>query len=146
LKDNREKNYYVCFLGNKPFGVLYYEFFRKNNNLEFGYYLTEQEFINSGLGIVMEYSLLNHAFYDLKVNKVFCRTLSSNEKVVSLHMNFGFETEGILRQHVRINDGYEDITIQAINERAWAQNRPKIEKYLRVIVDVDKIGPITGRS
>jgi len=74
LKDNREKNYYVCFLGNKPFGVLYYEFFRKNNNLEFGYYLTEQEFINSGLGIVMEYSLLNHAFYDLKVNKVFCRT------------------------------------------------------------------------
>jgi len=96
LKDNREKNYYVCFLGNKPFGVLYYEFFRKNNNLEFGYYLTEQEFINSGLGIVMEYSLLNHAFYDLKVNKVFCRTLSSNEKVVSLHMNFGFETEGYL--------------------------------------------------
>jgi len=32
----------------------------------------------------MEYSLLNHAFYDLKVNKVFCRTLSSNEKVCVL--------------------------------------------------------------
>jgi len=31
-------------------------------------------------------------------------------------MNFGFETEGILRQHVRINDGYEDITIQAITK------------------------------
>ena len=55
LKNNREKNYCICFMGSKPFGVLYYEFFRKINNLEFGYYLVAQEFINSGLGIVMEY-------------------------------------------------------------------------------------------
>jgi len=146
LKNNSEKNYYICFLGSRSFGVLCYDFDRKNNNLEFGYYLVEQEFINSGLGIVMEYSLLNHAFYDLKVNKVFCRTISSNEKVVSLHTNFGFETEGILKQHVKMNDSYEDITFQAITESIWAQNRAKIEKYMRVIVDIDKIGPITGRS
>ncbi|GAE87801.1 UDP-4-amino-4,6-dideoxy-N-acetyl-beta-L-altrosamine N-acetyltransferase [Acetivibrio straminisolvens] len=145
LRNNSEKSYYICFLGSRPFGVLCYDFYKKNNNLEFGYYLVEQEFINSGLGIVMEYSLLNHAFYDLKVNKVFCRTMSSNEKVVHLHTNFGFVTEGILKQHVKINDSYEDITLQAITESIWAQNKVKIEKYMRVIVDIDKISPITGR-
>jgi len=61
---------------------------------------------------------------------VFCRTLSSNEKVVSLHMNFGFETEGILRQHVRINDGYEDITIQAITKEPGLRTGQRLRNIL----------------
>lgn len=142
LKNNKEKRYYISFLGSRPFGVLCYDFDKKNNNLEFGYYLIEQDLINSGLGIVMEYSLLNHAFYDLKVNKVFCRTLASNEKVVSLHTKFGFVTEGILKQHVKTIGGYDDITLQAITESMWAQKKEKIEKYIRVIVDIGRIGPI----
>ena len=69
----------------------------------------------------------------------------SNEKVVGLHTSFGFVTEGILKQHVKINDSYEDIAVQGVTESIWAQSRVKIEKYMRVIVDIDKIGPITGR-
>ena len=73
---------------------------------------------------------------------MFCRTLASNEKVVSLHTKFGFVTEGILKQHVKTIGGYDDITLQAITESMWAQKKEKIEKYIRVIVDIDRIGPI----
>jgi hypothetical protein len=51
-------------------------------------------------------------------------------------------TEGILKQHVKTIGGYDDITLQAITESMWAQKKEKIEKYIRVIVDIDRIGPI----
>jgi UDP-4-amino-4,6-dideoxy-N-acetyl-beta-L-altrosamine N-acetyltransferase len=144
LREKKGKYFYLCFIGEKPFGVLYYDYFTKNNNLEFGYYLVEDKYTNSGLGVIMEYALLNHGFYDLKVHKVFCRTLTRNEKVVSLHNNFGFLTEGILKQHIKIYDNYLDLAVQAIDKNTWNVNKPKIEKYIKVLLGTHTVGKIEG--
>lgn len=145
LKDNKEKCINVCFVGEKPFGVIHYDFFKENNNLEFGYYLVDSSYNNSGLGIIMEYAILNHAFYELMVHKVFCRTLTRNEKVVNLHSYFGFITEGILRQHIKIKDNYLDVTFQAIDKNTWDLNKSKIEKYIKVLLGTYTVGKIEGR-
>lgn len=144
LKDSQEKSINICFVGEKPFGVIHYDYFRKNDNLEFGYYLVDASYNNSGLGIIMEYALLNHAFYELEVHKVFCRTLARNEKVVSLHSHFGFFTEGVLRQHIKIQNNYLDIVFQAIDKNTWDLNKPKIEKYIKVLLGTHTIGKIEG--
>ncbi|OQA16771.1 MAG: hypothetical protein BWY64_02453 [bacterium ADurb.Bin363] len=145
LREISEKRLYICFIGEKAFGVLDYNLFINNNSLEFGYYLIEQGYTNSGLGIVMEYALLNHAFYDLNVHKVFCRTLSNNEKVISLHKNFGFLTEGVMKQHIKMVNRYMDVTIQAIYESIWRDNRIVIEKLLKVMLGNNNIGRIEER-
>ncbi|MEN2775428.1 UDP-4-amino-4,6-dideoxy-N-acetyl-beta-L-altrosamine N-acetyltransferase [Acetivibrio clariflavus] len=134
LKDNKLKRFYICFMGIKPFGVLYYEYLSNSNNLEFGYYLIDKNYINSGLGIVMEYAILNHAFYKLNVDKVYCRTFVKNNKVVSLHNNFGFLTEKIVKYYIKDNESYLDVAVQAIDKRNWENNKKSIEKYIKVLL------------
>lgn len=142
LKENKNKKVYVAFIDDRPFGSFWFEVFDDWNNLELSYYLIDEELLNSGLGIVLEYVMLNHAFYDLKAHKVFCRTLTYNKKVVDLHTKFGFATEGVLKEQVKLKDGYADICFQGIFLPDWEGNRVRIEKMINTLVGIQNIGSL----
>ena len=62
-----------------------------NGKAEFGRYICT----NSILAIESEYLLLKFGFSDLKLNLIYCKTVSENKKVSNQHKKLGFETIGI---------------------------------------------------
>lgn len=72
-----------------------------------------------GLGAKMEMLALEYAFEELKLRKLCCEVLSFNAAVIQFHKKFGFEEEGILREHYwRDNQPY-DIHLLALFEPQW---------------------------
>ncbi|MBK1796006.1 UDP-4-amino-4,6-dideoxy-N-acetyl-beta-L-altrosamine N-acetyltransferase [Devosia sp. WQ 349] len=76
-----------------------------------------------GAGGRMEFLALDYAFGELALHKLSCEVLAFNSAVIKLHKKFGFQVEGIFRDHHKINDAFEDIYRLAILKREWTENR-----------------------
>lgn len=130
LQNSISDKYYIAFYGDEPFGVLNIHIDSDGTKLEFGYYLTDIKYVDSGFGAILEYALLNHAFYGLNIKTVFCRTLPMNKKVVALHERFGFD--------IIMCD--EEICCQGISAKKWEDKRKYIENIIGSIFPINDIG------
>lgn len=83
-----------------------------------------------GTGSRMEYLMLEYAFNNLGLNKLYCEVISSNEPVIKLHGKFGFRIEGVFRQHRIIQDEYVDITCMGILQKEWRKQREVVLENL----------------
>jgi len=130
LQKDDAVRYYIAFYDDEPIGVLnmHIDFYGRKS--EFGYYLSNIKYVDSGFGAVLEYVLLNHAFYELKLETVFCRTLLKNKKVVALHKRFGFDEMS--------QDG--EICFQSISVSKWIDKRKHIENIIGSIFPLQEIG------
>lgn len=126
VKDNDDKRIYVSFKGDKPLGVITYEYFRDVDKVEFGFYLVDEKYMNGGYGIVMEYAFLEYVFDKIKPKKVFCRTKKENAKVISLHSKFGFVED----EEENVNG---NICYQSISFEIWKGTKSYIERALKTI-------------
>lgn len=76
-----------------------------------------------GTGSRMEFLALDLAFQELKMHKLHCEVLAFNEAVIRLHQKFGFQVEGIFRQHHRVEDRFVDIFRLGILNDEWSDKR-----------------------
>lgn len=132
LQNSVDHRQFIAFFDAEPFGVLNLHLDIEGKRLEFGYYLTDIKYVDGGYGAILEYALLNHAFFDLGLDTVFCRTLSQNKKVVSLHRRFGFDTS---------NPG-EEVCFQSIGLDKWRERKGVIESVLDRIIPISEIGSL----
>ncbi len=102
----------------------------RNLNADWGYYIGEKEFKMGGYAVEAEFLILKFAFEELKLNKVYCQTLSENTKVISNHTKFGFKIEGILREHYKRGDTFFNVTFQSILKKEFEEVRINIEKLI----------------
>lgn len=130
LQNSVNRKYYIAFFDGKPFGVLNTNIDSDGKKLEFGYYLTDIRYVDGGFGAILEYALLNHAFFSLNVKTVFCRVLTENKKVISLHKRFGFE--------IIMSD--EEICFQSIGAERWKEKQKYIENIIGSILPISDIG------
>lgn len=135
LKENESKKIFVCFCNMEPFAILQYDVCA-DNSMEFGYYLINKKWIDGGFGIVLEYAILNYGFYKLKVDKIFCRTLKINTKIIALHKKFGFQSEN---KKILLNDEYKDICYQTILIENWKEKKESIEKIIKYFIPLKNI-------
>lgn len=132
LKKSISDKQYIAFCGMEPFGVINTHTDFKGKRLEFGYYLTDEKYVNGGFGAILEYVLLEHAFFDLRLDTVFCRTLSTNKKVIALHKRFGFD----------VSLGDEQLCYQNISAGKWREKREFIKNIISNIFTVADIGKL----
>ncbi len=85
-----------------------------HNKAEFGIFLSCKEVMGKGYGTIVTNLILQYAFEDLQLNKVFLRVLSENKRAVKSYLKSGFQLEGEFKEDVRINDEYKDVTFMAI--------------------------------
>lgn len=60
----------------------------------------EKEYQGKGLGREIRMSLLNYAFYQLGLNKVYSYVWDQNNKMIELNKKCGFKIEGLLREDI----------------------------------------------
>lgn len=77
-----------------------------------------------GLGSLVEFWLLDHAFEQAGLHKLNCEVLESNAAVVKMHRKFGFAIEGVRRRNI-LKDGVRvDVVLLGITREEWAERRP----------------------
>jgi UDP-4-amino-4,6-dideoxy-N-acetyl-beta-L-altrosamine N-acetyltransferase len=102
----------------------------KNSRCEFAsLYIGEPAMLGSGIGAIAEYFLIEYVYNNLNVKKIFCEVLETNPKVIRLHKKFGFDVEGILKNHYK-KDRFISVYILALFKENWELKKPILEKIL----------------
>lgn len=87
------------------------------------YYLAEPETRGKGVGACVEFLLIEKAFAEFGIEKLWCEVLATNEAAWKLHQSFGFEIEAKLRRHVVKSDGPHDVIGLGLLKADWAGRR-----------------------
>lgn len=116
--------YWLIYHQDRPVGVAnLYAISQRNRSCYWAFYLGDESLQGSGLGAKVELAVLEYVFEELKLNKLCCEVLSTNEKVVTLHEKFGFRREGYFRQHIARGKAMLDVVALALLRREWQQLR-----------------------
>ncbi len=77
--------------------------------------------------------MVERAFGELGLRKLWCEVLESNEAVWKLHQRFGFQIEARLREHVVKSGKPQDVIGLGLLEADWNTARPGVLETLRRI-------------
>ena len=83
-----------------------------------------------GTGSLMSLAAMDIAFGLLELRKLNAEVLGRNAASLRLHESFGFQREGLFRDHVLIDDVLNDVHRLALFARDWAALRPAKLKSL----------------
>jgi ribosomal-protein-serine acetyltransferase len=89
-----------------------------NRKTELGYWLAEN-FVGRGLITRACHTLINHAFYDLDLNKVEIHCATNNVRSCAVPQRLGFKHEGIDRQSEWVNDHFVDLNVFGLLASEW---------------------------
>lgn len=77
-----------------------------------------------GTGSLMTFCAMDMAFGPLALRKLNAEVIGRNAASLRLHESFGFQREGLFREHVLIGDKLGDVHRLALFSRDWAALRP----------------------
>jgi UDP-4-amino-4,6-dideoxy-N-acetyl-beta-L-altrosamine N-acetyltransferase len=97
------------------------------------FYLADPNRRGKALGGFVEYAVLSRVFGELGLHKLCCEVLASNRGVLALHERFGFQQEGLLKEHIFKGGQFHDVICLAITQPEWNAKRSEIETLLRRI-------------
>lgn len=80
----------------------------KHKRARFGTIIGEKNYWNKGYGTDAKKTLLRHAFYCMKLHKVYCDVFDFNVRNIAINNKIGFTLEGIKRGHHFQNGKYHD--------------------------------------
>ena len=99
---------------NKDVGSVYLQNIdRKNRKCEFGIFIGEDCARGKGIGRISAQLITDYAFRFLKMNKIYLRVLSNNERAYHSYLKAGFVKEGIFKEDVWINGEPVDVIFMA---------------------------------
>jgi UDP-4-amino-4,6-dideoxy-N-acetyl-beta-L-altrosamine N-acetyltransferase len=131
LKDQGRK-YWIIVCEKEEVGLVnLYDIDPLNRRCFWAFYITSKNVRGKGVGSIVEYNILKYVFEELDYNKLCCEVLSSNPAVVDMHKNFGFQQEGLYRQHRIKNGQFVDVVALAMLRSEWNEKKPQIEKKLK---------------
>lgn len=117
-----DRRYWIIELDGAPVGLAnVVEISRRHRRASWAFYLADPHVRGRGVGSFTERFVLNYAFGHLKLNKLCCEVLASNEAVVAMHRKFGFRVDGVLRNHIWKADHFEDVISMSITASEYRQ-------------------------
>lgn len=102
-----------------------------NRRCYWAFYIASPNVRGKGVGSYVEYTILEHVFTQLGLNKLCCEVLGFNEAVVNMHQKFGFKQEGVFRQHRWKSGVALDVVCLAILRDEWLATSDQITQKLR---------------
>lgn len=146
LRDELRRDW-IILLDGKPLGLVSMTSIdRRNSRAEWAFYLADPAVRGRGIGSAVEFWALRYMFEELGLNKICCAVLSSNPGVMRLHESFGFVREGLLREHIRRDDGVFDVALFALTRAGWAAARELNSQRIRVTLPAIGVVRPTGRE
>ena len=129
MQKRDDHKYFMYELENIPLGVISFNSIDTENHHAFWAFYASPE-APRGTGTKMEFIALNYAFDVLALRKLSCEVLAYNNAVLKLHEKFGFQTEGLFREHYELDGENIDVYRLGILRAEWIKQRPIIQKRL----------------
>lgn len=95
----------------------------RNQNAELGIFIIDATVRRRNLGIDAVQALLQHAFRDLNLRRVYAKVYSFNKAVLTGSPQASFKEEGIARQAAFINGEFHDVIHIAVLREDWEAAR-----------------------
>ena len=121
VKSNIQNNtriFYLVFYQNILIGsVILSNISYENKRTDWAFYISEHSI--RGIGAVIEFKFINMLFKEYNFEKLNCEVLNFNQTVIKLHQKFGFDIEGLRKNHIYRNNQYLDCTLLALTKNKW---------------------------
>ncbi|MDH0748715.1 UDP-4-amino-4,6-dideoxy-N-acetyl-beta-L-altrosamine N-acetyltransferase [Pseudomonas sp. GD03842] len=126
LKDNPRQAVFVAIHEGVLAGVVSLNAINTTHKTaDWAFYLDAQ-LRGKGLGSLVEFWLLDHAFNDVGLEKLNCEVLEMNTAVIKMHQKFGFQLEGVRRNNI-IKEGHRvNVVLLGITKAEWLAHRPAL--------------------
>jgi UDP-4-amino-4,6-dideoxy-N-acetyl-beta-L-altrosamine N-acetyltransferase len=130
LVDNERQSVFVVLLGAQPVGVVALNAInRLHGTADWAFYL-DRAVQGKGIGSLIEFWMLDHAFNEVGLHKLNCEVLQNNPSVIRMHQKFGFQIEGVRRQNVLKDGSRIDVVLLGISAEEWQTRRPALGPLL----------------
>lgn len=103
--------------GGSPLGFVHFSGVAPGAAAEWGFYAVPGA--PRGSGRKLGLAALAHAFGELQVHKVCGQALGSNAGSIRFHESLGFQREGVLREQVLVDGGYQDMVCFGLLRAEW---------------------------
>jgi UDP-4-amino-4,6-dideoxy-N-acetyl-beta-L-altrosamine N-acetyltransferase len=131
-RQREDQRYFMYEHAEVPMGIVAFTGVDKvNNNSSWAFYSSPDA--HKGTGTRMEYLALEYAFSELGLHKLHCEVFAFNTSVIKLHQKFGFQVEGVFREHHMVDGAFVDIYRLGILETEWSQKREEMSKKVRAL-------------
>ena len=123
---------WIIFYDDVPIGSIYLvDIDYDNKRCESGWFVAEKKYRSLRLAVNLQFSLWEYIFETLKFNKNYGYVMDTNKDLIKMLNYFGYETEGILKQHAYKAGIYHDIFITGMTKNRWDERKGSIkyEKY-----------------
>lgn len=88
-----------------------------NRKAEYGVFIGEEDYLGKGVGKAATKLILDFAFAQLKLHKVYLRVLSDNIGAIKSYESSGFVQEGFFKDEIFADGKYESVIFMAIFNR-----------------------------
>ena len=130
--NDKTTKYWIIVCDNEDVGLVnLYDIDNRNSRCYWAFYISSPNVRGKGIGSFVEYSVLQHVFDELGLNKLCCEVLGFNEPVVRLHKKFGFKEEGLFREHIIKNNEPNRVYCLAILCSELNEIKPEIVSRLK---------------
>ncbi len=100
---------------DKPLGSVYIrDIDLTHNKGEYGIFIGEEEARGKGVGTTAAKLMVEHAFEDMKLHRLYLRVFADNTQAIRSYEKAGFQKEAHLKDDVYIDNTYHDIVLMAI--------------------------------
>ena len=131
LEGDERRRYWIVEMDGAPVGLANLaDIDRHNARCAWAYYLADPSVRGLGIGSYVEYWVLEYVFEGLKLAKLWCEVLASNEAVWKLHETFGFVVEARFRGHVLKGGERVDVLGLGLLAEDWRRRRPAMAERL----------------
>jgi UDP-4-amino-4,6-dideoxy-N-acetyl-beta-L-altrosamine N-acetyltransferase len=120
----------------KPLGFIYLSNIDwANRKGEWGFFIGSNEHRYGGYAVEAEFMLMSYVFDYLNLNKLYCLSFAFNKKVLSMHRQFGFKQEGILKAHTYHLGHYQDVVIMSVFREDYEGNKEKFKNLFNKLIN-----------
>ncbi len=134
VEGDDRRDYRVIEVDGAPVGLAsFYDIDRAQGRASWAFYLADPTVRGKGVGGIVEYLMIERAFGELGLRKLWCEVLASNEAVWRLHLKYGFVQEARFRAHV-VKGGWPlDVLGLGLLAEDWARTKPGlVERLVRL--------------
>jgi len=135
LKEDKTLEVFVVFKADQLIGLVSVnKISYQHRTADWAFYIDPKE-LGGGVGVQIEYALLEYVFEDMGLQKLNCEVLSINPKVVKLHQKFGFQNEGFRRANIVKGKERVGVHLLGITATEWKLEKPKFKKIIKRYAD-----------
>jgi RimJ/RimL family protein N-acetyltransferase len=105
----------ICVEGDEPIGLVSLtNIDTVHRHADFHILIGPDSVKGKGVGTAATRAMLQHGFGDLNLHRVSLTVLAGNARAIRVYEKVGFKREGLLRDAVYKNGGYQDLIAMAL--------------------------------